>query len=65
MIINIAARTKQPFSWAVETLKKSVLEERLEDNLKRIKISQCSFDLEGYYKSFDKAVIAAQNVGCG
>jgi hypothetical protein len=75
-VVIIDAITK-PFTWAVETLKKLILEnnaeskdeifklrERMKDNLKNVKISKCSFDLGKCYERFDKAVTAAQNVGC-
>lgn len=66
------------FTWAVERLKKMIVEsnasndvdanfelrEHLKDNLKRITIAKCNFDLDEYFKRFDRAVIAVLNVGC-
>ena len=68
---------EKPFTWAVETLRKFfvkgnadskekifVQRESAKDNIKKIRISDCSYDLDEYYRRFDTSVVAALNIGC-
>ncbi len=63
---------EKPFTWAVETLRKFfvkgnadskekifVQRESAKDNIKKIRISDCSYyDLDEYYRRFDTSVVA-------
>jgi hypothetical protein len=74
--IEIIGKDK-PYKWAVEVLRKiyaqgnAMNEERLfeeqelaKDKIKTLNMASCSYDLDEYYKRFDRCVVAAQNIGC-
>jgi hypothetical protein len=66
-----------PYTWAVETLRKLFahgnandeekvfeLREAAKDRIKAIRIADCSYSLDEFYKRFDRSVVTALNIGC-
>jgi ribosomal protein L34E len=74
--VSIIEGKKQPYGWAVEILRRLMTErnastpdqlfeqqERAKDRIKEIKIADCSYDINEYFKRFDRAVVAARAIG--
>jgi len=68
---------EKPYTWAIEVLRKAKVRgnskkvedlftkrENAKDKIKALKISSCKYNLEEFYKRFDRAVVFASSIGC-
>ena len=67
----------QPYTWAIEVLRRRRTErnaktpdqiflqrEKAKDKIKEITINHCSYDIEEFFKRFDRVVMNARSIGC-